>query len=151
MADVTPLRPAPGLAPPTLLIDLALEPLDLAPQVRDDAGVLGDVVGDVEQILFHLRRARNRAEGVQSPQTLGPACRVFLSLLSLVFLDDDDGPTLASSPPTYPTPASARPVLLKCCFCSSTFTGSLLLRRNALVPSLGPSAISIFFFKSTVP
>lgn len=66
MTDVTPVKFAPGLAPPSLLVNLALESLDLASQVGDDAGVLGDVVGDIEQVLLHLRH-----EGEQSPQELG--------------------------------------------------------------------------------
>ena len=73
MANVTLLQPSPGMASPTLLIDLALEPLDLAPQVRDDAGVLGNVVGDTEQVLLYLRGARDGAGRVQSPQVLGSA------------------------------------------------------------------------------
>lgn len=54
MTDVAFPQLALGLAPPSLLVDLAFEPLDLAPQVGDDAGVLGDVVGDAEQVLLHL-------------------------------------------------------------------------------------------------
>lgn len=71
MTDVTPVKFAPGLAPPSLLVNLALESLDLASQVGDDAGVLGDVVGDIEQVLLHLREPRVRHEGEQSPQELG--------------------------------------------------------------------------------
>lgn len=59
MTDVTPVQFAPGLAPPSLLVDLALESLDLSSQVSDDAGVLSNVVGDIEQILLHLEGARD--------------------------------------------------------------------------------------------
>lgn len=61
MADVTPVQFAPGLTPPSLLVDLALESLDLASQISDDAGVLSDVVGDVEQVLLHLQGAQDEA------------------------------------------------------------------------------------------
>lgn len=54
MANVTSLQPALGLASPALPINLALEPLDLSPEVSNDAAVLGDVVGDVEEVLLDL-------------------------------------------------------------------------------------------------
>lgn len=72
MADVAPLLPAAGLAPPSLLLDFALKSLDLAPQVSNDAGVLGDVVGDTEQVLLHLPGAQDGGTQVQSAQVLGP-------------------------------------------------------------------------------
>lgn len=46
VADVAPPQLGSVRAPPTPLLDLALEPLDLAPQVSNDVRVLGDVVGD---------------------------------------------------------------------------------------------------------
>lgn len=48
VSDVTPLQLACGWAPPSLLVDLALESLDLTPQVLDDTGVLGDVIGNIK-------------------------------------------------------------------------------------------------------
>lgn len=62
VADVAPPQLGSVQAPPAPLLDLALEPLDLAPKVSDDVRVLGDVVGDAEQVLLHLGRG-----GVQSP------------------------------------------------------------------------------------
>lgn len=59
MTDVTPVQFASGLTPPSLLVDLALESLDLASQVSDDAGVLSDVVGNIQQVLLHLRGAQD--------------------------------------------------------------------------------------------
>lgn len=59
MTDVTPVQFASGLIPPSLLVDLALESLDLASQVSDDAGVLSDVVGNIQQVLLHLRGAQD--------------------------------------------------------------------------------------------
>lgn len=53
VADISPLRVHRLAA--RLLCDLFLQPLDLAAQVRDDVGVLGDVVGHVDQVLFHLQ------------------------------------------------------------------------------------------------
>lgn len=60
MANVTPVQSAPALAPPRLLVDLALESLDFPSQVSDDACVLGDVVGHVEQVLLHLQGAQRQ-------------------------------------------------------------------------------------------
>lgn len=56
VADVGPLR-VNGLAA-SLLCDLLLQPLDLTAQVGDDVGVLGDVVGHVDKVFFHLKQIR---------------------------------------------------------------------------------------------
>lgn len=123
MANVTPLQPSPGLASPTLLVDLALEPLDLAPQVGDDAGILGDVVGDTEQVLLHLEGARDAGRaGTVTPSTGAclwglPFLFVPLSLLPAPGFLDASNNLLASNSTTWD-----RAMLLKCCFPCSTFT-----------------------------
>lgn len=51
MADVSPVRVELATR---LICDLLLEPLDLAAQVRDNVGVLSDVVRHIYQVLLHL-------------------------------------------------------------------------------------------------
>lgn len=102
MADVSPLQPAAGLAPPSLLLDLALESLDLAPQVSNDAGVLGDVVGDAEQVLLDLREHR-RARRYSLPRCWGlPEGSSFLFLPPGPSVNGGNRP-LASTPTTCHT------------------------------------------------
>lgn len=57
VADVRPLRVELAAG---LVSHFLLQPLDLAAQVRDDVGVLGDVVGHVHQVLLHLERREQR-------------------------------------------------------------------------------------------
>lgn len=51
MADIGPVG---GDLAACLVGDLLLESFDLAAKVRDDVGVLSDVVGHVDQVLLHL-------------------------------------------------------------------------------------------------
>lgn len=39
-----------------LVCYLLLQPLNLAAQVRDDAGVLGDVIGHIQQVSLYLQK-----------------------------------------------------------------------------------------------
>lgn len=132
VASVTPLQPSPGLASSALLINLALESLDLAPQVRDDAGVLGNVVGDIEQVLLHLWGAQGGGRaGTVTPGTRA-ACWVFLSLSPPPNLQSFWLTVMALLPAPQPVTlhASDRAMLLKCFSCS-TFGGSPLLGGGA--------------------
>lgn len=53
MADVSSVRVE---LTSSLIGDLLLEPLDLAAQVRDDVGVLSDVVRHIQQVPLYLER-----------------------------------------------------------------------------------------------
>lgn len=58
--DVADVRPLGVELAAGLVGHFLLEPLDLAAQVRDDVGVLGDVVGHVHQVLPHLECRQQR-------------------------------------------------------------------------------------------
>lgn len=73
VADVAPPQLGSVRAPPAPLLDLVLEPLDLAPQVSNDVRVLGNVVGDAEQVLLHLGRVRGTVTGGPRACQRGPS------------------------------------------------------------------------------
>ena len=52
MPDICPGR---VVLPAGLLSNFLLQSLELTAQVRDDAGVLSNVVGHIQQISLHLR------------------------------------------------------------------------------------------------
>lgn len=150
VADVSLLLPAPGLAPSGLLVDLALEPLDLTPQVGDDAGILSNVVGNIEQVLLHLQGAQRRGRGHRvTPDLGGGLFPSFFPTMSQAFWMTAKV-TSASSPTT--TAPLSMPLLDPCC-CPGSITSSNSLLLRAMPPSLClvwlPTAISCFIFLIT--
>lgn len=59
MADVCSVRVELSAG---LVCYLFLQPLNLAAQVRDDAGVLGDVIGHIQQVSLYLHGKNNSTQ-----------------------------------------------------------------------------------------